>query len=177
MLFLLAVALAWDSFFASLALGSLRLSLRYRIRMALAFGVCDAAALFLGFAVSQPVAQAIGQWAGPVAPLLLGGYGLYVIVVAWRCEEARSVHDADDRWLLFGVPVSLSFDNLFAGLSVGLDRLPIVTSIAVIGATSTLLSLAATVLGGTIRRLMPVRAESLGGIWLVILAVAFALDR
>jgi manganese efflux pump family protein len=175
-LLLLAFALAWDSFLASLALGSLRLSLRHRLRMALAFGLCDAAALLAGFAISEPVARGVGPWASPVAPLFLGGYGLYVIVVARRCER-RQTQDADDHWWLLGVPVSLSLDNLIAGLSVGLDRFPFVTSVAVIGATSALLSLAALLAGGTIRRLAPARAESLGGIWLVILSVALALDR
>ena len=174
MLVLLAVALAWDSVFASLALGSLRLSLRDRLGIALMFGGCDAAALLLGAAVSQPVAQAAGPWTTVIAPLFLGGYGLYVIVLAERCRE-ESDRDTGARWLLWGVPVSLSLDNFVAGLSVGLDQLPIFAAGLIIGAASGVLSLAALLAGSTVRRFAPRRAESIGGVWLVIVAVALAL--
>ena len=176
MLVLLAVALAWDSVLASLALGSLRLSLGHRIGIAFMFGVCDAAALFLGVAVSQPVVQAVGQWANLIAPLFLGGYGISVIVLARRCREGSGC-DAGDRWLLWGVPVSLSLDNFVAGLSIGLDRLPILAAVLIIGTASGALSLVALLAGSTLRRFAPRRAESIGGVWLVIVAVALALER
>jgi hypothetical protein len=95
--FSLPVAFALDSLIAGLVVGPLLPSRRERVRLALAFGGCDAAATLLSSARTFPL----------LAPPSWRVYLLCVFVVACAVRRNRKL-----VWLL---PVLLSADNLFAG--------------------------------------------------------------
>jgi len=89
--------LGLDSFLACLAIGSHELSWRERLRLAVAFGVCDAAATGLGSIRPHRI---------PEPPALL----IYLLCALLLSRAARS-----SRTLLYALPALLSVDNLFAG--------------------------------------------------------------
>ncbi len=131
-LFLLGLALGFDSFRVSLGLGGLRLSRARRRLIALSFGVCDGLAPLAGLLLGQSLVATVGRWTEYIAPFALGGYGLYVIYVA--CRRGESEQEAEGAWVVLGLPLALSLDNFAAGVGLGLLQYPALLSAAIIGA-------------------------------------------
>ena len=171
---LLGLVLGLDSFRVSAGLGSLNLHPSRRKRIALAFGICDAAASLVGMALGHSMIELTGRWTAIVGPLVLSCYGLYVLYLAWRCKEFGAADN--DLWLVYGIPVSLSLDNLVAGAGIGMLDFPVLLSALILGLISGLMSVAGMRLGSAIGKRLPLRAELLSGIALICMAVVLALD-
>jgi len=91
------VSFGFDSFLAGLAIGFCALSWRERFRLAVTFGVCDAAATLLG-----------SWWPHSFqGPLVLAVYLLCVLLLVPSAPTRRA--------LFYALPVLLSVDNLFGG--------------------------------------------------------------
>ena len=173
-LLLLGFALSLDSFRVSLGLGTLKLSRLRQLQIVIAFGVCDAIAPLIGLLIGKSLLQAIGPWVEHIGPLLLCAYGVYVIYIAQRC--AGSETGETDRWMVLGLPLSLSLDNLIAGTSLGMIGFPILLSVTIIGAMSSLFSLAGLRLGKTAINLLRFRADLIGGVVLIFIALTFVIE-
>lgn len=173
-LLLLALTLSLDSFRVSLGLGATRLRPARQAQIALAFGLCDAAAPLVGLMVGQSLVEYFGARVEYLGPLVLCAYGAYVIYVARRCEGEDAAEES--RWIVLGLPLSMSLDNLIAGTSLGMIGFPLWLSVAVIGAMSSLMSLAGLWLGGRAVGLLNIKTETLGGVALILIAITLALD-
>lgn len=170
-LLLLGFALSLDSFRASLGLGTLKLSRMRQVQIVIAFGVCDAVAPLLGLLIGKSLLEFIGPWIEHLGPFLLCAYGVYVIYIARSCADTKT-----DRWMVLGLPLSLSLDNLVAGTTLGLIGFPILLSVAIIGAMSALLSFAGLRLGRTAVNLLRFKAELIGGVVLIVIALSFVVQ-
>src|ERR1051325_5131802 len=135
-LLLLGFALSLDSFRVSLGLGTLKLSRMRQFQIVIAFGVCDAVAPLIGLLIGKSLLEFIGPWVEHLGPLLLCGYGVYVIYIAQRYADGEA--DGTDRWMVLGVPLSLSLDNFVAGTTLGMMGFPMLMSVVIIGAMSAL---------------------------------------
>jgi len=171
-LLLLGFALSLDSFRVSLGLGTLKLSRLRQLQIVIAFGVCDALAPLIGLLIGKSLLEFIGPWVEHLGPLLLCAYGVYVVYIAQRCAGSETT----DRWMLLGLPLSLSLDNLVAGTTLGMIGFPLVISVAIIGAMSSLLSLAGLRLGRTAVNLLRIKAELIGGVVLIFIALSFVVE-
>lgn len=154
---LLGLALGLDSFRVSLGLGLLRLPLRRRLAIASAFGLCDGLSPLGGFAAGRVFVDGISPWTEWLGPLVLGLYGVYMVVVA----RMRDSDEQQARWIL-GLPVVLSLDNLVAGIGLGALGFPVFGSAAVLGLASGVLAWVGLTLGATAARYLP-RATAVGG--------------
>jgi len=173
-LLLLGFALSLDSFRVSVGLGTLKLSRLRQLQIVIAFGVCDAIAPLIGLLIGKSLLQAIGPWVEHIGPLLLCAYGVYVIYIAKRC--AGSETGETDRWMVLGLPLSLSLDNLIAGTTLGMIGFPILLSITIIGVMSSLLALAGLRLGKTAVNFLRFRADLIGGVVLIFIALTFVIE-
>ncbi|MEN3325712.1 MAG: manganese efflux pump family protein [Acidobacteriota bacterium] len=173
-LLLLGFALSLDSFRVSLGLGTLKLSRLRQLQIVIAFGVCDALAPLIGLLIGKSLLQVIGPWVEHIGPLLLCAYGVYVIYIAQRCAGTET--GETDRWMVLGLPLSLSLDNLIAGTSLGMIGFPIVLSVIIIGAMSSLFALAGLRLGHTAINFLRIRADLIGGVVLVVIALTFVVE-
>jgi manganese efflux pump family protein len=173
-LLLLGFALSLDSFRVSVGLGTLKLSRLRQLQIVIAFGVCDALAPLIGLLIGKSLLEFVGPWVEHIGPLLLCAYGVYVIYIARRC--AGSETGETDRWMVLGLPLSLSLDNLIAGTTLGMIGFPILLSVAIIGAMSALLSLAGLRLGRTAVNLLRFRADLIGGVVLIFIALSFVVQ-
>ncbi|MEU6644900.1 manganese efflux pump [Saccharomonospora sp. NPDC046836] len=170
--------LSLDNFRASIALGTLPFSWHRAVQVAVMFGIWDGLAplvgVLLGHYVDQVVGhEAVGQfirYAGPAAMFL---YGVYLLVRSFRTEAPEEI---DHPWALFGIPLSLSLDNLLAGTSLGLFGFPPALSAAVFAATTTVMSFAGLCIGRVTGRLIRIRADLLSGIALVVMAFVLPLE-
>jgi putative Mn2+ efflux pump MntP len=173
-LFLLGFLLGIDSFRASLGLGIVHRSGARRLRIAIAFGFCDGIAPLLGLAVGSVVLNALSPWTRWAGPLVLGGFGLFTFLTA-AADEANEA-EITSGWVCFGLPLTLSLDNLVAGLGLGTLGLPVLPSAAVIGLISGLMSVVGLCLGSLVGRSLRARAGQVGGAALAVLAFALAFD-
>jgi putative Mn2+ efflux pump MntP len=174
-LILLGVALGLDSFRAAMVLGTMRLDIARQVRLALSFGLCDGLAPLVGLFLGPALVQSLIPWARILGPALLVAYGLYQFLIPPGLDDADGEHDRGG-WLVLGIPLFLSLDNLVAGFGLGMLRVPIVPTAAAIGAISGLMALAGARIGARIGRALPVRAERVGGAALIVLSLALAFE-
>lgn len=172
-LLLLGFTLSLDSFRVSLGLGAMKQRPMRQAQIALAFGVCDGLAPLVGLLLGHSLVRYTGAWVEHLGPLVLCAYGVYVVYVARRCagKEAQEA----GRWMVFGLPLSMSLDNLIAGASLGMIGFPLLVSVSVIGAMSALMSLAGLWLGRVAVNFLRIKTELLGGVALILIALTLAL--
>src|SRR3954465_16024475 len=101
-LLLLGTVLSLDNFRTAFVLGGLRLTLRHAVQVALVFGFWDTVAPLVGILGGEYFAQTIGSTADYVGAAVLGAYGLFLLVQAWRTPAPEEV---DQRWAVFGLPL------------------------------------------------------------------------
>ncbi|MFF7209823.1 manganese efflux pump MntP family protein [Streptomyces sp. NPDC008238] len=168
----LGFVLSLDNFRVSIALGTVPFSLRRAVQVALTFGLWDAVMPLVGLLIGRRIGDSVGDVADLVGAAALGGYGLYLVVSALRNPEPQEL---DHPWALFGIPLTLSLDNLFAGASLGLLGLSPWFSAAVFGIVTAVMSLLGLRLGRAAARLIRLRPDLLSGVTLIIAAVALPL--
>jgi manganese efflux pump family protein len=169
---ILAFVLSLDNFRVSIALGTVPFGLKRAVQVALTFGLWDGIMPLIGLLIGRQVEEAVGDVAEYVGAAALGGYGLYLVISALRNPEPDEL---DHPWALFGIPLTLSLDNLFAGASLGLLGLSPWFSAAAFGVMTAVLSLVGLQLGRAAARLIRIRSDLLSGVTLIIAAVALPL--
>ena len=146
--------------------------LKRAVQVALTFGLWDGIMPLIGLLIGNQLGEAFGDVAEYVGAAALGAYGLYLVVSALRKPEPAEL---DHPWALFGIPLTLSLDNLFAGASLGLLGLSPWFSAAVFGAMTAVLSLVGLLVGRSLARLIRIRSDLLSGVTLIVAAVALPL--
>lgn len=169
---LLGFVLSLDNFRVSIALGVVPFGLKRAVQVALTFGLLDAIMPLVGLLIGRQIGESVGDVADVVGAAALGGYGLYLVISALRQPEPEEL---DHPWALFGIPLALSLDNLFAGASLGILGFSPWFSATVFGAMTVLLSLVGLQLGRAAARLIRLRSDLLSGVTLIIAAVALPL--
>jgi putative Mn2+ efflux pump MntP len=165
---LFGVMAGLDNFQAACALGMLPISRARKLLLGTSFGLCESGSSLVGLLVGQFLRDHFfpGRLAGAVALLISGAAILYLACTDHDLEGA-----ANDGWMIFGLPLFLSLDNLVGGAGLGASGFPPVLSAALIGAVCSVLSFAGLLLGGRGRLLVPRRASAIAGAWLVLIAV------
>ena len=171
-LLILGFVLSLDNFRLSIALGAFKLNWRRTLRIAVVFGVWDGLSPLVGLLIGRYFGKAVGPVAETIGPIVLGAYGLYLVV---RSLQTEAPEDLDERMALFGIPLSLSLDNLLAGTGLGMLGFPPVFTAAVFGTITALMTFVGLQLGGVAARFIPIRSDLLSGMGLSIMAVVLAL--
>lgn len=171
-LLILGITLSLDNVRTAIALGGLRLSWREATRVALVFGFWDAVAPLVGILGGEYFAKTIGSTADLVGAVVLGAYGLYLVVEAWRTPEPEEL---DQRWALFSLPLPLSIDNVVAGTSLGLLGFSPWVAPPLFGAITAVMTFVGLGIGRVAASFIRVRSDLLTGIALIIMAVALGL--
>lgn len=168
----LGFVLSLDNFRVAIAFGTVPFGLKRAVQVALTFGLWDAVMPLVGLLIGRQIGESVGDVAELVGAAALGGYGLYLVISSLRKPEPDEL---DHPWALFGIPLTLSLDNLFAGASLGILGLSPWFSAAVFGAMTAVLSLAGLLVGRFAARLIRIRSDLLSGVTLIAAAVALPL--
>ncbi|GGZ28565.1 putative manganese efflux pump MntP [Streptomyces olivaceoviridis] len=163
----LGFVLSLDNLRVSIALGTLPFGLKRAVQVALTFGLWDAVMPLVGMLIGHQIGESIGGVADVVGAAALGGYGLYLVISSLRNPEPDEL---DHPWALFGIPLTLSLDNLLAGASLGVLGLSPWSSAAVFGGMTAVLSLLGLQLGRAAARLIRIRSDLMSGVTLIIAA-------
>lgn len=165
--------LSLDNFRSSIAIGTIPFKFRRALQIAIVFGIWDTVAPLIGGVLGHYIGSAIGEVADYAGPALLGVYGLYLLVGAIRKPAPEEI---DQPWVtLFGMPLTLSVDNLLAGTGLGILGFAPLVSAVIFGAITAVMSLAGLLIGRYAARLIPIRTDMLSGISLVTAAVVLPL--
>jgi putative Mn2+ efflux pump MntP len=105
-------ALALDGFVVCTGLGPLQSTRRAQWLLSAAFGLCDALAMVIGATIATECMKSAVSSVDRIAPILIAGYGLYVLALAW---SGRAI--ARGGVFVFLFPVLMSLDNFTAGLA------------------------------------------------------------
>jgi|SRR5215217_6296891 putative Mn2+ efflux pump MntP len=171
-LLILGVTLSLDNFRTAIALGALRLTRRHAVQVALVFGFWDAIAPLVGILGGDYLGQTIGSTADYVGAVVLGAYGLYLLVQAWR---TAAPDELDQRWALFGLSLPLSVDNVVAGTSLGLLGYSPWVAPPLFGAITALMTFVGMELGRAAAHFIRLRSDLLTGVALVVMAIVLGL--
>jgi len=165
--FTIAFALGWDSLAAGLGMGMLAEARARALRIAIVFGVSDGlaslAGMLFGHAVG-PMLRSVVQVAGP---LLVALTGLVVLAFPDLAQRAFSA----DRWMMMGVPMAFTLDNLNVGLGRGLVRMPPLLEPALIGVVSGLMAWLGMRFALRAQRVLPEYTARAAGMMLMAVAV------
>jgi manganese efflux pump family protein len=167
-LLLLGFTLSLDNFRTAVVLGGLKLPRRRALHVALVFGFWDTVAPLVGIIGGDYFARTIGETAEYIGAAVLGVYGVYLIVKAWRTPADE---DIDEQWALFGLPLPLSVDNVVAGTSLGLLGFSPWLAPPLFGITTAVMTFVGLEVGRVASRFINVRSDLLTGIGLVLMAL------
>jgi manganese efflux pump family protein len=174
--FLLGFLLGLDNLQVGAGLGLVRMSLARRWAYAGVSALCEMGMPLVGLALGHAARLRAGSWGEAVGIAVLALCGTVIGFLALRGEEEEKERFANSRLALAGIPLSLSLDNLAAGVGLGSLGFPVVASAAVLGLVSGSMCALGLFAGGTLRRWVPERAELLSGIYLLGLAVFRLLE-
>jgi putative Mn2+ efflux pump MntP len=172
-LLVLGFTLGLDNFRSSVALGTVPFGIRRAVQIAVTFGVWDAVAPLVGGVFGHYFGKAIGPVADYVGPAVMGLYGLYLMVGAIRNPAPEEL---DHPWVtLFGMPLSLSVDNLLAGTGLGVLGFSPVIPAVVFGVMTAVMSFVGMRLGRAAASVIRIRADLVSGISLVAAAIVLPI--
>jgi putative Mn2+ efflux pump MntP len=176
--FLLGLLVGLDNLQVGTGLGLVRMTSARRWAFAGVFALCETVMPLVGLALGQAARARAGAWADGIGIAVLALCGILIIVFA-----LRGGHDGEDaeelvgsRLALAGLPLSLSFDNLAAGVGLGSLGFPVIGSALILGLVSGSLCALGLFAGARLRRWVPERAELWSGIYLLALAAIRLLE-
>jgi putative Mn2+ efflux pump MntP len=166
----LAISLSLDNARVVMALAAAGLTRRVATRMIAAFVVLESlmpvGGLLIGTALRTRM-EGLTEWAGIVALVSAGVYLLGTTLIG------QSERTPDKAWMVLGLPLALSLDNLIAGLGLGLLDVSVVMVGGLFGLATALTCSAGFLLGHRALSLSPRLARVAAGVALV----GFALWR
>ena len=165
--FLLGLLVGLDNLQVGAGLGLVRMSPARRWAFAGGFALCETVMPLVGLALGQAARARAGAWADGLGIAVLALCGILIVVFSLRNEEESL---AESRFALAGLPLSLSLDNLAAGVGLGSLGFPVIASALILGLVSGSLCALGLFAGAYLRRWVPKRAELWSGVYLLALA-------
>jgi putative Mn2+ efflux pump MntP len=182
-LVLSAFAVGLDNFAAAIGIGVAGVDARTRLRVALIFGVFEAAMPLIGLLAGHGSAHSLGQATRYVGGGLLTAAGLWSLVQERRTNSGDQAdgHDAlrkgsQGTGPLLVTGLALSIDNLVIGFGLGVTKTPLAASLVVFAVVSVGLSLAGLELGRTLGARMQGHADWVAGVVLIAVGVLIAAN-
>lgn len=181
-LFLVAVGLSMDAFAVSVCKGLCmkRLDVRQALVIALFFGGFQALMPLVGWALGTQFEQYITPVDHWIAFVLLAFIGGKMLWDAFRGGEEELSCPADgklDLRELVMLSVATSIDALAVGITFAFLRVDIVSSVALIGATTFVLALAGVAVGHRFGARYEKPATIVGGVVLVLIGTKILLEH
>jgi manganese efflux pump family protein len=168
---LFGLAAGLDNLQVCSSLGLLPVERRRLHWLAMAFCASEIGGALIGLLLGRGLIELLGPAAESLAPVAMLLCGAAVLYLAFRREDQDMATLINSRALLFGLPLSLSLDNVFAGAGISFSSFPLLTSALIIGAISATMACIGLYLGRYLRRFLPQRIELAVGVYLCFLAV------
>lgn len=179
-LWLVALALGLSNFAAAIGIGISGVDTRTRLWVGVTFGLFEAGMPLLGLALGRALTGSLGpaaHWIGVALLIAIGGYSLWQALRGGRgAPQSEQPARPQPRGKLLMTGLAMSLDNLAVGFALGTYRVSLLMAVLVIGAVSVTLSLIGLELGARIGAKAGHRGELLGGVVLIAVGIALALQ-
>lgn len=183
-LFLLALSLAMDATAVAITLGICKGQVCYRdaIKAGLYFGGFQAFMPAIGYLAGTQLStwiEPVDHW---IAFALLAFIGLKMLFEALHEKPVDDVTacprgDPMTNRRMLVLAVATSIDALAAGISLALDRMPLLPSVLIIGLTTMVLSFLAVLSGKRLGVLFQKRATATAGVVLILLGIKILVEH
>jgi putative Mn2+ efflux pump MntP len=171
-LLLVALSVGLDNFGAATAIGVSGVDRSLRLRVALIFGVFEAAMPVVGLLVGHSLAPDLGGASKLVAGGLLLLAGAYVVITELIGEKELGRDQGElstKRLVLIGA--ALSIDNIVIGFALGTHHVNILVAAILIATVSVALSLLGLEVCSRLGERVGRRSELVGGALLILVGV------
>ena len=178
-LFLLAIGLSMDAFAVAVCKGLAlkKVSLRHAGIVGLWFGGFQALMPLIGYFVGAQFRESIMAYDHWIAFGLLALIGGNMIREAVFEKEPGKTDGALSFGAMLPMAVATSIDALAVGITFAFLEVPIWSSVALIGVTTCLLSMAGVWAGSLFGARYEKKAELLGGVILILLGVRILMEH
>jgi manganese efflux pump family protein len=179
-IFLIALGLSADCFAVALSAGvSTQNHSWLKVwKVALSFGIFQALMPLIGWLVGRTVIDLISGFDHWVAFGLLAFVGGKMIYESFRkAEEEEKTADISRGWLLITMSLATSIDALAVGLSFAFIDIPMALASPIIGIVAMAITILGFQVGKRASKLMGKRAETLGGLILLAIAIRILLSH
>jgi putative Mn2+ efflux pump MntP len=170
---LVAIALGLDNFAVAVGVGLSGVDRHLRLRIALVFGIFEAAMPLIGLLIGRQLAHRISSGGNYLGGGLLIATGIYTLVET-RWGSTGELPSSTRTGRLVATSAALSIDNLIVGFALGAYKVPVVLSALVIGVVSVGMSLVGLELGSRMGVAVEKWSEFLVGAILIAVGVAVA---
>lgn len=176
---LIAFGLSADCFAVALSSG---ISTRNQswikvLRVAFSFGLFQALMPLIGWLVGRTVIDFISGFDHWIAFGLLGAVGAKMLFESFRNSEEEKASDISRGWMLITMSFATSIDALAVGLSFALLDVQIGLASPIIGIVALVITIVGFQVGKRAGKLIGKRAETLGGLILLAIAVRILLSH
>jgi putative Mn2+ efflux pump MntP len=175
----IALGLSADCFAVALS-GSISMrsvSLLQRLRTSLTFGFFQALMPILGWLAGRTVVNLIADYDHWVAFILLALIGVKMIWESTRNKENRNKVDITGGLILLTLAVATSIDALAVGVTFAFLKVRIVLASSLIGIVAFIITMFSFAIGGKAGKLIGKRAETIGGVILIIIGLRVLLTH
>jgi len=177
-LLLFVLPLGLDTFAVSAALGMRGLPARERLRVSLLVSSFEMAMPVVGLLLGHALGQLVGNTADYLSIGVLALLGLWMLVHEEDDESERVAQLAGGHgFVLLALGISISLDELAIGFTIGLLHLSLWLAVVLIGAQAFLFAQLGLRLGARLNEKLRERAERLGGLALLGLAILLAVEK
>ena len=185
---LVAVVLGADAFSLSMGMGLKGVSRRYELRFALLVTLFHVLMPLLGLSLGMAAGNYLGVWAGRIGAVILAYIGLEMLWKAYQelkprliaFSEARkllseSSLDTNEAWpSLLLLTTSVSIDALTVGFSLETIKVPVLTTVLIIGLVAGCMTMLGFKGGKIFSRVAGSYSQAAGGLVLTALAIKMA---
>jgi manganese efflux pump family protein len=174
-----AIGLSADCFAVALSISISQRGLSFRkfFRFPLAFGLFQAIMLLLGWLAGRTIVEFISAWDHWLAFGLLVIIGGRMVWESFHDEDEGAERDINKWFTLLALSVATSIDSLAAGLSFAFLNVDILLASIVTGLTSFMVTLIGYYIGKKVGVLVGKRAETAGGIILILIGLRIILEH
>jgi putative Mn2+ efflux pump MntP len=166
---LLGILAGSDNLQVAAAISMAPLTRARRALFALAFCVCEIATPLIGLIFIRSLHARFGLWVDRLAPLIVVACGVVILILALKDRDELETL-INHRWTIAALPLSLSFDNLLIGVSLGTFGYSLPLAAAAVGGISACMCLFGIAGGMRIRRWIPEHANVVSGLYLIVIA-------
>ncbi|MFQ6047830.1 MAG: manganese efflux pump MntP family protein [Phycisphaerae bacterium] len=167
----MATCLGGDAFAVAVSVGHTGSGPRSAFRLSFHFGLFQFLMPILGWLLGARLAWRVKGMENWVAFAILAAVGLHMLSGAWRSPVRHRSRDYSRGLTLIGLSVAVSIDALGAGVGMGILKLPLIRSAALIGLVAALMTLVGVGLSRKFADVLGRLAEGIGGLVLIGLAV------
>lgn len=150
--------------------------MRLNLKLAISFGFFQALMPLIGYLVGAQFVDYIHAFDHWVVLVLLAGLGIKMIWDALHSDEALVCTPLSFKELLL-LSIATSIDALAAGLALAMLKVNILSSVAIIGVVTAILTFLGALLGCKAGYKFKSKAQVLGGVVLCLIGLKVLIDH